>query len=194
MIRLSNLTDETAKKWLEIWYANFSPATRDPIEELAEDAAGESRFDFGLYLHESGLGLLRFGVLRHPSATFLTHIATAEAARGRGIGDEMWQWLHTSGRPVVLEVESPTTLEYQATWRWYSRRGVRVITDGYTQPSLGPGMPDVPLNLCISGVIPTDDETFVRDFFGTVWGRGADDELVRRALAGIPPGVTMVAT
>ena len=79
---------------------------------------------------------------------FLEHLAVKNTLRSKGIGAALLQWyLAKSERPVVLEVEPPTTQLAARRIGFYQRQGFHLNTYPYMQPPLQPDTQPIPLML-----------------------------------------------
>lgn len=136
---------------------------------------------------------------------YMDYIAVDKRIRGSGIGGQMYfsalAQAHVDAcfrgrrlRGLVYEVERPElaadeedrTLR-QRRIKFYERRGARVL-DGidFVQPSLGEGLPEVPLHLVYhpDGDRSWDPQAICGMIYSRVYGIAADHPLAIRATAG----------
>lgn len=80
---------------------------------------------------------------------FIEHFATQEYARGKGVGKELLRkCFHNCKKPVIFEVEPPTTPIARRRIAFYQRQGCHLYPHiPYTQPSFHEGEPELPLLL-----------------------------------------------
>lgn len=83
-----------------------------------------------------------------PLFRFVEHIAVDPAIRGSGIGGRlMTAYIEESSKPILLEVEPPTTDLARRRVNFYKRLGFQYNHFDYVQPPLQKGQPDLPLKL-----------------------------------------------
>lgn len=135
----------------------FPPAERrleDAFRRLTDE---EPRFVCNALLHEGRFaGLLTYWRLER--LTYVEHLATLPAVRGKGLGARALETLKAAAPgALVLEVEPPTDELTRRRIGFYRRNGFTLWADSpYRQPSYGPGRPPVDLLLMVCGDL---DET-----------------------------------
>lgn len=83
-----------------------------------------------------------------PLFRFVEHIAVDPAIRGSGIGGRlMTAYIEESSKPILLEVEPPTTDLALRRVNFYKRLGFQYNHFDYVQPPLQKGQPDLPLKM-----------------------------------------------
>lgn len=106
------------------------------------------------------------------SGRFIEHFAVSPQARGGGIGGEMLrQFLQMADTSVFLEVEPPQNELTRRRIAFYQRVGFHLNDFPYTQPSMQPDQPPVPLRI-MSWPEPVSGETFAlrkEDFLSAVY-------------------------
>nr|WP_246239615.1 MULTISPECIES: GNAT family N-acetyltransferase [Paenibacillus] len=87
-------------------------------------------------------------VWEFPMFRFVEHIAVDPGVRGSGLGGKlMTAYIAESLKPVLLEVEPPTTDIAERRVNFYTRLGFHLNDFDYMQPPLQIGMPDLPLKM-----------------------------------------------
>ncbi|MDL2309213.1 GNAT family N-acetyltransferase [Bacteroidales bacterium OttesenSCG-928-B11] len=77
---------------------------------------------------------------------FIDHLAVEESLRGQGIGkDLMTYFLQEVKATIVLEVEPPNDDITRKRIIFYENFGFHLNTFPYTQPSMQPGQPEIPM-------------------------------------------------
>lgn len=83
-----------------------------------------------------------------PLFRFVEHIAVDPAIRGGGIGGRlMTAYIEESLKPILLEVEPPTTDLAKRRIKFYERLGFLFNHFEYVQPPLQTGQDDLPLQI-----------------------------------------------
>lgn len=95
-----------------------------------------------------------------PGFRFVEHIAVDPSIRGGGIGKKlMEEYIRQSGKPVLLEVESPLGEMEQRRIGFYERLGFHLNPYAYVQPPLREENADLPLQI-MTYPNPVDEEQF----------------------------------
>ena len=129
-----------------LYTASFPPEERRPWDMVA--AGGDTPCLLCISApDEPHAGLV--SVWRFPQFTYIEHLCTAHALRGRGLGGAVLAALRAEGRPLLLEVEHPQGPDSMEQRRidFYRRNGFGVLDYPYIQPPYAPGLPEVPLLL-----------------------------------------------
>lgn len=169
--------------------------------------AGERNELLGAFLGERLAGFAFFGLFSQPSFAFLIYIAVEPDLRGGGIGAKLFaevvrraETLATQSgealEALLLEVEreedapdEAARIERTARLHFFERRGARILSRFYTQPSLRPDSSPVPLNLLwlpLSG--SPDPRSLVPSLHESAFGLDAGHPFVVRTLAAIEDG------
>ncbi|MCO7124970.1 GNAT family N-acetyltransferase [Sporolactobacillus shoreicorticis] len=104
---------------------------------------------------------------------FLEHIAVDPNLRGHGIGSKMLcNYLEQAKKPVLIEVEAPTTDLAVRRIRFYKRLGFSLSSFGYVQPDLGQAGDHIDLLLMQYPNLLTEDKFKQRkkEIFQSVYG------------------------
>lgn len=105
---------------------------------------------------------------------FVEHFAVRDSLRGKGLGAKILQeYLSSSSKPVVLEVEPPETPIAIRRIEFYRRQGLLLNEYPYEQPPLREGMPNCPL-LLMSWPQPLSAQEFQiarQSLYQTVYGQ-----------------------
>jgi GNAT superfamily N-acetyltransferase len=176
----------------DVYLEAFPPAERAPVEEVqAELAAGER-----LLWRAGTVGLAVVADLGTGSWV-LEYLATRAGHRGGGTGRRLVAAVRDAAaaagaRCLLLEVEPPGTSPLAARrLAWYERQGAAHLDVAYAIPDAGTGdpLPMLLLALPLGGASPPTGEalrTDVQTLLLTLYGRPADDPLVRRVLDSLP--------
>ena len=146
---------EDPSYWLNLLDSNPWPDPPQPLLDVILMIDGDDRI----------LGGVTIELYRTANVGFLTYIAVAEAARGRGIGRRLVAaaraWLDEVGGPDVpmlaeteREEDAETDSEREATvlrQRRLSRLGARLVDFDYIMPPLRPGLHPHRLHMIIFG-------------------------------------------
>ena len=191
----------------ELVVPNFPPAERGGVSEFVA-AVMSGRSEVLVASREEQLAGVAVSDC-FPGAedtVLLAWLAISPRARSGGLGGSLLQeavarW--SSRGHVVAEIEFPDSTsahpdhgDPRARARFYQRHGAMVIDLPYVQPSMGPGLPRVPMLLVLlpprSGRAPSSLPTeplrrFMNAYFGGDVAQHDEDEDLRRideALAG----------
>lgn len=112
------------------------------------------------------------------SFRFVEHIAVSPVIRGGGRGKHlMEQFMKESSLPVILEVEPPEDELKRRRIGFYERLGFQLGDQGYVQPPLREGQPDLPL--CIMSypqrLTETEFHSYKEQLYKEVYGVSIDD-------------------
>lgn len=164
---------------IDVFVTTFPAATREPVEQIAEEVRGTWRLPYQLHVWmegDRGLGMVRSCTLATTPAVYISHIAVREEARGQGIATALLE--HVQHAPFVCEVEPG------APMTWWRNRGATTLTPTYTQPAMHADTEPVPFHLMVSEP-PADPRTFIERFCSEVWQLPTDHRFVARALEGV---------
>ncbi|MDE6499009.1 MAG: GNAT family N-acetyltransferase [Muribaculaceae bacterium] len=129
-----------------LYLASFPPEERRPWQDIA---AGRGPVLLCIDTPEyTAAGLVT--LWRFPQFTYIEHLCTLPALRGRGTGAAVMGALKAgSDTPLLLEAEPPREAGGIEERRiaFYRRCGLEVLPGNYVQPPYGPGLPSVPLLL-----------------------------------------------
>ncbi|HEY0867112.1 MAG TPA: GNAT family N-acetyltransferase [Fimbriimonas sp.] len=183
---IAGSSDPLFEPLLELYHREFPPETREPDERLAAEADGGYRIAFRFHVAEEQgtlAGFVRWGYLTETNAKFIIHLAVEADYRRQALGRKLVHLvLGEDGEavPTLMEIEPKL-------WPWWESLGARVLTRTYTQPSLGEGLPDVPLWLiAIDPHRSASAETILR-FYREVWMLDKQEPLVEKAIEGCGP-------
>jgi ribosomal protein S18 acetylase RimI-like enzyme len=104
---------------------------------------------------------------------FLEHFAVQSSLRGHGVGSRMLkEYLEHADKPVLLEVETPTTDFAVRRIHFYERLGFTLSEFGYIQPDLQQSSEQVPLLMMQYPNSLTEQEFLARkkEIFRSVYG------------------------
>lgn len=83
-----------------------------------------------------------------PDFIFVDHLAVCPEQRGEGIGSAiMNELIRSTGKPIILEVERPTSTEAVRRIGFYEALGFHLNVFDYIQPPIDEGRKAVPLFL-----------------------------------------------
>ncbi|MDU0204617.1 GNAT family N-acetyltransferase [Paenibacillus sp. MAH-36] len=121
------------------------------IERRTYEGAKELLSDpnYRLITEVEGNKIVAFlAVWEFPMFRFVEHIAVDPDVRGSGLGGKlMTAYMGESSKPILLEVEPPTTDIAERRVNFYTRLGFHLIDFDYIQPPLQIGQPDLPLKM-----------------------------------------------
>lgn len=160
----------------DIYLEAFPPEERRPTDDLfgrAQRADGMLRLLVITDERDHTAGMLSYW--QFGTFVYVEHFAIAAAMRGRNLGARaMAEFIHTAGRPVVLEVERPGANKMaDRRIAFYTRLGFTSRAEiDYIQPPYAPGLPAVPLLLMAAGPgcrlldIRSAADTILRNVYG----------------------------
>ncbi|MFZ4509095.1 MAG: GNAT family N-acetyltransferase [Fimbriimonas sp.] len=200
MVALESTASPHFADFVRLYESSFPPYEREPLDEVRgqiDSPVDPQRFwNFVGVRSGAVVAILRLGYLPETQVGFVVHIAVDPSVRGQGLGGEVLEFAHAhcqnvdaGFRGLILEVERAedaedpeAMVERSRRVEWFQRHGAQFISRAYTQPSLGPGLPPVILNLMMIGEVPANPRTMVADFYAEAWGLEPEHPFVRRAL------------
>lgn len=195
---VSSARDPIFELVLELYRNSFPAAERDPEDHLREEANGNSRLR-AVYLvaerQDDLLGFVRFVELRSISSVWAIHLAVVPKVKGQGIGallvqamqDDHPEWTILAEVERVADAQDAEDMaSRERRLSWFSKLGATLVTPEYTQPSLGPSLAAVPLNLLRIGGTSLAPQDIILGLYQEGWQLAAEHEYVVRAIAGIP--------
>lgn len=160
---LKTLNKQSFDKMYEILSQSF------PLDEYRSYEDHKALMDkscYTVYTCCDGEDLMGFlAVWEFAEFGFIEHFAVAPQYRNRGLGGKMLRDLADRlGKRLCLEVEPPQTPMACRRIGFYQRNGFYLNDYAYTQPSLGVGRREIPLQIMTTGS-PMNEKTFreVRD-------------------------------
>lgn len=129
-----------------LYLDSFPPEERRPWEQVAAGSGSPELLCIATP-EAPAAGLV--SIWRFDAFTYVEHLCTDPALRGRGTGAAVMAALRAEGRPLLLEVEhpqGPDSIE-QRRINFYRRCGFHLLDYDYVQPPYAPGLPPVRLLL-----------------------------------------------
>lgn len=205
------LDDPAVVPMLELYVETFDAWAREPIRDIARQlrtfdgqATPPPTRHFVAERDSQVIGLVRGSYMPNAHAGIIVHLGLARVSQGQGIGPVLIQAAHEAFRldaerlkrpfqGTLLEVERVEDAaneeerhECERRIRFFKRVGVELVTPTYTQDSMGPGLPPVPLNLFVLPNGPLDRERLIVGLYADLFRIDSSHEFVQRALAGMP--------
>ncbi len=157
---------------VELYLSAFPEEERRPVaafRNIVEQRGGV----FSLLAAYDGSTFVGFATCwDFPPYRYVEHLAVKSASRGCGYGGLIVEEIKRAGRPVLLEVERPTTEQACRRIRFYEKHGFVLSDYPYTQPPYRPGGREVPMYLMVANgasLCPLSRETLVfirREVYG----------------------------
>lgn len=112
---------------------------------------------------KNGVIIAFLAVWEFDEVNFIEHFAVDSSFRGGGIGSKMLkEYLGTSLKPIILEVEPPKDEISVRRIEFYKKLGFHLNMFEYFQPPLQPGQKAVPLKI-MTYPNPVDEDFFNRN-------------------------------
>lgn len=184
---------------LEMYIDSFGAPYREPVRDLLSQIRTQNGAQHWVIEQEGQLiGMARGLYLPTSQTGYIVHVAIDPSARGKGLGAELLShtnvWFRGQGanyKGLIVEVEriedsKSEDQEREARKRlsFFNKLGGLLITPGYTQPSMGPGLPPVPLNLIL--IFPegsSNADELIRGYYADGFGLDETHEFVKLALS-----------
>jgi ribosomal protein S18 acetylase RimI-like enzyme len=154
-LRKLNISDEKDISFVENLYTeSFPPSERRSVEAMLNLFEKKKKFAIDIVVkNDQQVGFLTYWDLGE--FVFAEHFAIAPEARNGGIGAKVMNlFIAEAGKPIVLEVELPSTILSERRIGFYQRLGFKYWEDvPYQQPPyLEDGKP-IPMKLMTIGSI-----------------------------------------
>lgn len=158
-----------------VYMDSFPEEERRPWESIvALIESGAPFFKFIIVQNKDNEDVGFYTLWRFPEARYIEHFAVKPALRGNGIGTEIISKIiaEADNIPVVIEVEpADSSDQASARIRFYEKAGFTAMIDyEYIQPPYAKGLPEVPMMLMSTGLIP-DLDMFVLQLHTLVYNK-----------------------
>lgn len=210
-----SLADPAFESAYALYLQSFAPDELEPWDSIQAriESAGrlreDGRISHFLISEDQGRvdGIRIHDFFPEVGLGWLVYLAIRPEARGRQLGAHLLRcgvescrldavYHQAPFRGAVLEMErlrdAANPEEYEerrGRLGFFTKQGALFLTDGYTQPALGPGMSPVPLNLfLLQGQKPLaaeERDSILYDFHVRMWGMEPDSPSVKQALEGV---------
>lgn len=133
-IKIINTEDANYHELYDLYRSSFPANERRDWDSLANIFENESRFKmYALENENEFIGF--FNYWKFNRFYYIEHFAIKSQYRNRRFGTEAIKaFLKDADMPVVLEVETPTTITASRRIHFYERLGFYVLSDIYMQP------------------------------------------------------------
>lgn len=137
-----------------LYIESFPPSERRSVEAMLDLFENNDKFAIDMVIKDDQrVGFLTYWDLG--KFVFAEHFAIAPEARNGGIGGKVMNlFIKEANKPIVLEVELPTTMFSERRVGFYQRLGFKYWEDiPYQQPSYHKGQNPIPMKLMTIGDI-----------------------------------------
>jgi ribosomal protein S18 acetylase RimI-like enzyme len=151
-IRNLDLSDHTEISFVENLYTESFPSSeRRPVKTMLELYQGNSPFIIAVTIEDYNLvGFLTYWDLGE--FIFAKHFAISPGFRDSGYGRRVMELFKESPKPIILEVELPTTILSERRIGFYQRLGFKLWADvQYQQPAYHEDEAAIPMKLMTYG-------------------------------------------
>lgn len=154
-----NLSSQEVNFVKEVYKTSFPESERRPFDLMLQLYIESTSFVIQVVKRDSVLvGLLTYWNFK--DFIFAEHFAIISRVRNGGIGkDVMDLFIQNTDKPIVLEVELPTTILAERRIGFYQRIGFKLWENiQYQQPAYREGRPPIPMKLMTYRDLDLDKE------------------------------------
>lgn len=170
-IRKLDISNEQEITFIEnLYIESFPLSERRPVDEMLDLYKNDSSFIISNAINENQpVGFLTHWDLN--KFIFAEHFAISPQFRNEGFGQKVMDlFIAETEKPIVLEVELPTTILSERRIGFYQRIGFRLWEEvQYQQPSYYKGGNAIPMKLMSYGNI--DIEKDIKDIRSDIYSR-----------------------
>lgn len=155
----------------ELYIEAFPAVERRPMRAMVGLLSRDECHFHRIMRGDDTVGLMHLWDL--PTVCLCEHFAVQPDLRGHGIGEwAMHQVMASTPKPIVVEVEPPTSSITARRIQFYERLGFSILTEHYLQPPYDASLPPVPLYLMSSkGLGPNAANDVASSIHRIVYGR-----------------------
>lgn len=159
-IRKLDISDHNEVSFLtDVYIESFPPSERRPVEAMLDLYKNNPLFDIALTVEEGQIvGFLTYWDLDH--FIFAEHFAISTAFRNGGYGRKVMDlFIEYAPKPIILEVELPTTILSERRIGFYQRIGFKLWENiPYLQPAYLEDNIAVPMKLMTYGDVDIEKD------------------------------------
>ena len=132
--RVNSVNSQFFSALFNLYTLSFPPLERRSWAGLEYELNYEKRFcAHALIQNNVFVGLFNYWMFDH--FWYIEHFAISPKFRNQGIGSEAMDiFMEQTKRPIVLEVETPNTIEASRRLQFYEKLGFTILSHNYAQP------------------------------------------------------------